>query len=118
MKVRCLVNQQPDPLDPQITTRHSLTPGEVYEVIGIEAGDYRVLDDVGSPSLFSPLLFEVVDPTRPPGWLTKIADGEQYSYAPELNEPGFFEDFFDGKPEAVRVFHRYLNRNLDLTRAA
>jgi hypothetical protein len=30
----------------------------------------------------------------------------RYAYPPELNEPGFFEDFFDGKTEAIVTFYR------------
>jgi hypothetical protein len=29
-------------------------------------------------------------------------DGERYAYPPPLNKSGFFEDFFDDKPRAVR----------------
>jgi len=39
-------------------------------------------------------------------------DGERYAYPPPLNAPGFFEDFFDGKPEAVKTFWRVVNERL------
>jgi hypothetical protein len=33
-------------------------------------------------------------------------------YPTPLNKPGFFEDFFDGKPKAVGTFWRVVNRRL------
>jgi hypothetical protein len=97
---------------------HDLTVGGVYEVIGIEAGQYRILDDSGRPYLFAPQMFCVIDATRPTHWVTQSEDGVEYSYAPELSAPGFFEDYFDHNPDAKRVFHRYLNQHLRLTDAA
>ncbi len=97
---------------------YDLTPGEIYEVLAIEAGDYRVLDDTGRPYLFPPDIFEVVDPARPAHWITESLDGVEYASAPELAAPGFFENYFDGDPEAVRTFNRYLNHHLRLTDAA
>lgn len=118
MKVRCTVNTEPDDLDPTITIQHALTVGGVYEVIGIEADWYRLLDDFGRPALFAPALFEVVDPARPTGWIVRQEDGAEYAYAPELAAPGFFEDYHDRKPEAVRAFYQYLNQRLRLTDVA
>jgi hypothetical protein len=39
-------------------------------------------------------------------------DNERYAYPPLLNSVGFFEDYFDGKPEAVATFWRVMNRRL------
>jgi hypothetical protein len=94
-----------------------LTPGQAYSVIGIEADDFRLLNDAGRPFLYPADAFEVVDPTRPPEWVVEHGDeGECYAYPPPLNEPGFFEDFFDDEPAAVARFWRVVNANL--TRAA
>ncbi len=95
-----------------------LTPGAVYEVIGIEAGDFRLIDDSGSPVLVSPALFEIIDPARPAQWRSWQQDGGEYAYAPELARAGFFEDFRDREPNAVREFNRYINRHLRLNTAA
>lgn len=111
MKVRCKQFE----LD---GVTHDLTVGGVYEVIGIEADQYRILDDTGRPYLFAPALFSVVDPARPSHWVTTQEDGAEYAYAPELGTPGFFEDYFDHKPETRRAFHRYLNQHMRLTDAA
>src|SRR5436190_911081 len=108
MKVRCTKSRHDG-------TRHDLTVGGVYEVIGIESDWYRLLSDAGSPLLFEPQIFEVIDPARPEHWVTRKRDGTEYAYAPELARPGFFEDLHDGDPKAVKVFNRYLNRHLRLT---
>lgn len=92
-----------------------LTPGQQYMVIGIEADDFRVLNDKGRPYLYSRHLFEVVDSHEPADWLEEYGeDGERYAYPRPLNQAGFFEDFFDGKPEAVATFWRVVNQCLTL----
>ncbi len=42
-----------------------LTPGQPYVVIGVEADDFRLLNDHGRPYLYPHRLFEVVDPREP-----------------------------------------------------
>lgn len=111
MRARCIKNST-DGQD------HALTAGSLYEVIGIEAGDYRVIDDSGSPILVPPTAFEIVDPSRPAQWKSWHQDGVEYAYAPELARPGFFEDFHDRDPAAVREFNLYINRHLRLSSAA
>lgn len=111
MKVRCIKNRS----DGMI---HALSPRAVYEVIGIEANMYRILNDQGEPCLYPPKLFRVVDARRPRHWVTSHEDGAEYAYARELNRPGFFEDYFDRKPSVRRAFHRYMNRHMRLTDAA
>lgn len=72
-----------------------LTPGKPYVVIGIEADDLRILNDQGRPFLFTPELFEIIDPHEPGDWVSEIGeDGERYAYPPSLNVVGFFDDFF------------------------
>ena len=90
-----------------------LTPGQAYVVIGIEADDFRILNDAGRPFLYPRRLFAVVDSEEPSDWVTEYGeDGECYSYPPPLNKPGFFEDFFDEKPRAVGTFWRVVNQRL------
>jgi hypothetical protein len=92
-----------------------LTPDQQYVVIGIEADDFRILNDKGRPYLYPRSLFEVVDSQEPSDWLTEYGeDRERYAYPPLLNQRGFFEDFFDGKPEAVATFWRIVNQRLAL----
>jgi hypothetical protein len=95
------------------TRYRDLTPGQLYVVIGVEANSYRILNDAGSPFLYSPDLFTVVDAREPADWVSeKGEDGERYAYPPPLNNPGFFEDFFDRKAKAVATFWRVVNRRL------
>jgi hypothetical protein len=90
-----------------------LTLGQPYVVIGIEADDFRILNDAGRPFLYPPGLFTIVDPEEPNDWVTEFGeDRECYSYPPILNQPGFFEDFFDEKRKAVVTFWRVVNQRL------
>jgi hypothetical protein len=92
-----------------------LTPNQPYLVIGIEADDFRVLNDQGRPYLYPPELFEVVDPHEPTDWDSEVGeDGERYAYPPPLNQVGFFEDFFDDQRQAVATFWRVVNQRLAL----
>ena len=90
-----------------------LTPGQPYGVIGIEGDHFRILNDAGRPYLYPPRLFHVVDPHEPGDWISEWGeDGERYAYPAPLNHPGFFENFFDDKPRAVRTFWRIVNKRL------
>jgi hypothetical protein len=90
-----------------------LTPGQPYVVIGIEADELRILNDAGRPYLYSPNLFRVLNHHEPTDWVSEFGEeGERYAYPMSLNKPGFFEDFFDGKPKAVATFWRVVNQRL------
>jgi hypothetical protein len=90
-----------------------LTFGPPYFVIGIEADDFRILNDVGRPFLYPCNLFSVIDAQEPVDWVTKFGDdGGRYSYPTLLNKSGFFEDFFDQKARAVATFWRVVNQTL------
>ena len=90
-----------------------LSEDQPYFVIGIEADDYRILNDAGKPYLYPPELFEVMDSRHPPDWVTEFGDeGEQYSYPVPLNEVGFFEDFFEQKHEQMSIFWHIVNQTL------
>lgn len=90
-----------------------LTPGQPYVVLGIEADDFRILNDQGRPYLYPRELFSIVDAREPEDWVRETGeDSERYAYPPPLNGSGFFEDYFDGKPEAVATFWRVMNRRL------
>jgi hypothetical protein len=86
-----------------------LTLGNTYWVIGIEANDYRIINDEGQPYLYSPDLFSILDATEPEDWITTYGeDGERYAYPPQLNSVGFFEDYFDGDAKIIAIFRQYL----------
>ena len=90
-----------------------LTPGQPYVVIGIEGDEFRILNDAGRPYLYPPSAFRVIDASEPGDWVMEYGDdGERYAYPAPLNHPGFFEDFFDDRPKAVRTFWRVVNQRL------
>jgi hypothetical protein len=90
-----------------------LSVGQAYRVIGIECDDFRIINDKGRPFLFPAALFKVTDADEPEDWISEVGeDGERYAYPASLNRSGFFEDFFDGKPEAVATFWRVVNEQL------
>lgn len=90
-----------------------LSEDQEYFVLGIEADNYRILNDLGKPYLYDSILFDVLDSTEPVDWITEFGeDGERYSYPAPLNTPGFFEDFFDQKPPQVSVFWHVVNKTL------
>lgn len=92
-----------------------LTPDQPYVVLGIEADDLRILNDQGRPFLYPRDLFTVIDAREPDDWVNELGeDNERYAYPPPLNGSGFFEDFFDRKPEAVATFWRVMNRRLSV----
>jgi hypothetical protein len=96
-----------DPNYPDLSEAHP------YFVIGIEADEYRLLNDDGKPYLYPSELFDVIDSREPADWITEFGeDGERYSYPAPLNQPGFFEDFFDHEREQTSVFWHLMNKTL------
>lgn len=100
----------------------SLTMGREYEVLGIEADDFRILNDPDSkpygndPVLFDQEYFEVTDTTEPAFWACSFGEnGERYCYPPEWSNPGFFEDYHDGVEEVINQFWGDLRRYYPLT---
>ena len=92
-------------------TYGTLTPGNVYRVVGIEADDLRIIDDVGEPILFAPHAFDVVQADEPSNWISRRGeDGERYAYPTELSARGFFEDWHDGVPQSRAKLSAYVNR--------
>ncbi len=90
-----------------------LSPDQSYFVVGIEANDYRILNDYGKPYLYPSNIFQVVNSNEPDDWITEFGEeGERYSYSPDLNEVGFFEDYFDGKEGAISKFWHNVNQKL------
>jgi hypothetical protein len=79
-----------------------LHAGKVYDVLSVEGrGKYRIeSEQSGTPALFDSAIFEVVDGSRPSNW---VAYGE--NLLPERwAARGFWEAFFDGEPEALRIY--------------
>jgi len=121
----CTKNKMPDRMNMIVKLRRKnsrypdLNHRQNYVVIGIEADDFRLLNDHGRPYLYPSRLFEVVDFHEPQSWVTTYGDdGERYAYPPPLNAQGFFEDFFDDASNAVAAFWRVLNQNLAVASTA
>jgi hypothetical protein len=86
-----------------------LIPNKTYKVIGIDDEYYRIVNEIGEPILYPKYLFEVVDPAVPETWIRQeYGPDEYYIDPPELCRAGFYEDYFDGKPEAKVVFEQFL----------
>lgn len=82
-----------------------LTPGKEYVVIGLDHDHYRVINDIEEPCLFPRKGFQIVDDSIPEDWIwTRYSNDEYYADPPGLHERGFYEAFFDGKPEAMKRF--------------
>jgi hypothetical protein len=95
-----------------------LTVGNIYQVIGLEANDFRIINDEGLPYLYPPELFSIDDEHEPEDWIIEYGeDGERYSYPPELNRVGFFEDYFDGDQKTIAIFRQFLAKQRNLRSA-
>lgn len=121
MQVKLVRQADPEP-DEQPGLPSSLTVGKVYQVLGIEAGAYRLIgDDLRSlddrevnaalrsnmpqPYLYPPQLFDVVDGSEPSFWVCVYGEGgERYCYLREWMHVGFLEDYHDHLPEAHAIF--------------
>jgi len=112
MQVRLLTDQTNDE-DGRIL---QLTVGCVYEVLGIEATDYRLIPDQYrkygklDPFLYDFECFEVVDRNEPPFWECTTDEEVRYCYPKEWSRPGFFEDYHDGKFDVRTSFWNDLVR--------
>lgn len=87
------------------STDQGLSFQNEYEVIGLEAGWYRIINDENLPYLYEPKNFHLIDESKPSFWISRLGeDGELYSYPESWLREGFFEDFHDGVQEAVDKF--------------
>jgi hypothetical protein len=90
-------------------TYGTLTPGNVYRVIAIEADQFRILDDVGGPVLFARQAFQIVDPNEAPDWISKRdEDGDRYAHPAKLSERYLFERWHDDDKDARAKLKGYM----------
>lgn len=94
----------------------SLTMGKEYDVLGIEADHYRILNDPNTlpygndPVLFYPDCFRISDSVEPVFWICEYGDdGERYCYPPEW-QGYFFEDYHEGVQKIRQQFWQDLQR--------
>jgi hypothetical protein len=97
-------------------TGRTLILGKEYVVLSVDyygrektGLDYRILDEQGTPALYSYRLFEVVDPALPPEWQVSIYDGELFLIEPKAfftsTRNGFWEDYYEG--DSARQMEAY-----------
>ncbi len=85
----------------------SITQGNTYHVLGIMGGEFQILSDEGVPDLYPKEIFTVVD-NDTEGWIWEDGDGEVFAGPEFLLEPGFIEDVYDIKPEAILKLRSYM----------
>jgi len=86
-----------------------LTPNHIYDAIGIDSCNYRIIDDAGEPILYPKYLFIIIDDSIPDHWTVReYEDGEYYIDPPELSSIGFYERYFDNDAESISVFKQFL----------
>jgi hypothetical protein len=72
-----------------------ISPLEEYFVIEVNEQMFRIIDDRGEPILYPKELFEVVDPSLPPGLqFVEYPDGEYFLEPTKTGGPGLYENFF------------------------
>ena len=94
-----------------------LTVGRIYEVLEIEADDYRILTDedtafcANDPVLFSPEYFRILDVAEPEFWANYHGDdGARYAGPADWLRSGFFEDYHDHVQDVQDKFWKDLRR--------
>jgi hypothetical protein len=99
----------------------SLILGKEYFVLSIESYgkdrlSYCILDEQGTPALYSYDLFDVIDPTLPEGWRVSIESSESVVIEPsgffKENRNGFWENYFEGDSVSQSEAHEVLDAEL------
>jgi hypothetical protein len=93
-----------------------LTPGISYSVLALYVYEdarieLRITTDEGFlPALYKFDMFQIVDGSVPMGWeIIRRRSGGMEITPPQWARLGFWEDFFDGEPEAVETFNRIVS---------
>ena len=97
-----------------------LTLEKAYHVLAVELdtnGKWLlrlVGDGLNGVALFSLDQFEMTSSKIPPSWIIWWRKNGLFELAPEpWTRPGFWEDFYDGKPEARRIFEEERGKIID-----
>lgn len=107
MKVRCV--RVIDSMGQPSESSPWLKVGSVYHVLGIWVDPGRIrlrlVGEESTPALFEPEMFEIVSSAIPSSWAIAMPGAGCMSIGPaRWSRAGFWEDYFDGKPEAVSSF--------------
>lgn len=98
-------------LDPYARRPPRLVHGKDYVVYGIEEGAYRLINEGDEPILYEPEDFTVIDDRLPSDWVSEDTPDGTLDVGPaESHVPGFYVDWHDGIPDALRVFERVERR--------
>lgn len=98
MKIRC------------IKLFNGLTIGRIYHVLEVSYGPefgllFRFLGDHKIPALYDYKLFELVSNKIPEEWCVKFKTDSIFELTPkDWERDSFWEDYFNGEPEAVKIF--------------
>lgn len=107
MKVKCV--QLLDGMGKLVDRSSWAKLGNIYHVLElwIEPGQtrLRLLGEEAVPALYQPEMFEVVSSIIPSTWVITSPKPGCFSLQPEAwTRPGFWEEFYDRKPEAIACF--------------
>lgn len=117
MKVRCVKIINPVTGETE-DTNPWVRKGKEYVVLEVVAApgrhiDFRVVtdDDARTPGLHSAEMFESVSSRVPSNWVIQVEKGGVVTIGPERwLRRGFWEDYFDQKPDAIAVYAEELDR--------
>ena len=94
-----------------------LRPGAEYVVLSVETGDFRLAGESDDPVLYPAVLFQIVDPRVPAGWVFNVwpeSDpdevGEYFLGPPEFGVRGFWDAYHDGRADAVALYRRLTSK--------
>ena len=97
----------------EVQEHPSISSGANYVVMEILAdgrrADFRVLnpdESFDSLGLWDAGMFVIVSERIPSCWVARLSGGRLTLAPPQWHEPGFWEHYFDGVPEAVATFDR------------
>ena len=88
--------------------------GQEYSVLAVSISSsgacwLRILDDDGTPILLISKMFESVSTTIPPNWSLLVRQDGNIDICPRSwQRAGFWEDFFERRPNAIRDFEEQL----------
>ncbi len=116
MKVRCIELLDEDTGE-VLDSSSWLTVGKVYHVLSVNMEDglpikfQLVSDDEQIPAYHDANQFEIITNIIPKGWIADFVSKSHFRLSPKAwSQPGFWEAYFDGEPEAIELFNAEKNR--------
>lgn len=110
MKIECIRNISATTGEELESGEGGLTIGKIYIVLSIRTiperkAEFLLVSDDGGPALFDSVQFRTVSGEIPSNWVATVDEKGVVGLGPEKwTRPGFWEDYFDGVPEAVAEF--------------